>query len=162
MALSFPNNDIDETDLRLIEHLTRNGRATWADLAHDLGLTAPAIAQRVRRLEDRGIIRQFTAVIDPERIAPVGVFVLARLRGGSVRDDFRTAVLALGAVQECHLLAGDDGYLLKARFRSFDELQRFVDVTLPALPGVEGTSTNIVLTTVKESPALPLPLPSAA
>jgi Lrp/AsnC family transcriptional regulator, leucine-responsive regulatory protein len=146
---------IDDIDFRLLGLLSSNGRATWADLARELGLTAPAIAQRVRRLEDRGIIRQFTAIVDPEIVAPVSAFIAVRVEGGPAREAFRAAVAELISVQECYLLTGDDCYFLKARFVSLADLRTFVDVTLPGLPGVEGTRTNVVLTTVKESSALP-------
>lgn len=157
MNTSIHNSELDEIDYRLLRLLTRNGRATWADLAHELGLTAPAIAQRVRRLEERGVIRQFTAVVDAVGLVPIGAFVIVRLNPTALRDAFRSAMVEMEAVQECHLLAGDDAYLLKARFRSLDDLHRFVDVTLPSMPGVANTRTSVVLTTVKESTDLPLP-----
>ena len=78
----------------------RQGRATWADLADELGLTAPAIAQRVRRIEDRGVIQQFAAWVAPEAVAPVAAFVSLRCERSDGRDQLRRRLNELEQVQE--------------------------------------------------------------
>ena len=147
--------DIDDIDRRLLNRLMRQGRATWADLAEELGLTAPAIAQRVRRLEDRGIIRQFAAWVAPEAVAPVSAYVSVALNGAN-HQPFREGVSALDSVQECSYLAGADEYLLKVRCRSLAELEHLVSHNLRHLPGVMRATPSVVLSTVKDSPVLPM------
>ena len=148
---------IDDIDRRLIARLMRDGRATWADLAVELGLTAPAIAQRVRRLEDRGVIRQFAAWVAPEAVAPVCAYVFVRFDQPERRDPFRRQVSELECVQEFSHLAGADDYLLKVRCGSLAELEHLVSITLPSIPGVSRTRSNVVLSTIKDTPVLPVP-----
>jgi len=156
VILMISNTDLDATDRALLLRLMRTGRATWADLADGLGLTAPAIAQRVRRLEERGVIRQFTAWVDPAAVAPVTAFVAVELEQPEMRDRFAKALVGVEQVQEGYLLAGDHDYVLKIRAGSLAELERLVSVRLARLPGVSRLRTTVVLGTVKESPVLPL------
>lgn len=157
VELSIAKDDLDPIDCRLVARLMRQGRATWADLAVELGLTAPAIAQRVRRLEERGVIRQFAAWVAPEAIAPVCAFVSVHFAGSDQHEGFRAAVLALDAVQECHRIAGADDYLLKVRCRSLAELEALERSTLSCISGVARTHTTVVLSTIKDTPVLPIP-----
>jgi Lrp/AsnC family leucine-responsive transcriptional regulator len=106
---SNPKSELDSVDLRLLSRLMRQGRATWSDLAEELGLTAPAIAQRVRRLEERGVIRQFAAVVSPDALAPVCAFVAGSASIGPISATACAAhVQSLEAVQECSGFAGAD------------------------------------------------------
>src|SRR4029450_857376 len=78
-GLYFVFESVDSVDRTILRTLMVDGRATWADLAVELGLTAPAIAQRVRRLQDRGLIRQFAALVAPDQFAPISAFVSVAL-----------------------------------------------------------------------------------
>ena len=149
-------SELDEIDRRLLARLMRNGRATWADLAVELGLTAPAIAGRVRRLEERGVIRQFAAWVAAEAVAPVCAFLALRFERPDLRDDFHRQVGELECVQECAHLAGADNYLLKVRCVSLAELEQLVAVALPRIPGVARVRTSVVLSSVKDTPVLPV------
>src|SRR5690349_19371056 len=99
---SKQNPAVDKLDMQLIRRLMRNGLAAWTELGQDFGLTAPAVAQRVRRLEVRGVIRQFTAWVAAEAVAPVCAFVAVRLDSPGQREAFRREVARLECVQECH------------------------------------------------------------
>jgi len=146
---------IDDLDRQLLGRLMRDGRATWSDLANDVGITAPAIAQRVRRMEQSGVVRGFAAIVDPAGIAPVAAFVTLRPGPGDDHTFVAERVVKLAAVQECHYLAGDDGYLLKVRCRSVEELDRLVRHTLRELAPAAVISTQVILATAKESPVVP-------
>jgi Lrp/AsnC family leucine-responsive transcriptional regulator len=148
---------MDEIDRKILRQLMRDGRATWADLAVDLGLTAPAIAQRVRRLQDRGIIRQFVALVAPGAMLPISAFVGVSVGSPAEHAKFRREVLELDQVQECHQLSGDDDYVLKVRCASLGELADLVSVVLPQMAGGGRVRARVVLSTVKESAVLPLP-----
>jgi Lrp/AsnC family leucine-responsive transcriptional regulator len=147
---------LDELDQKLLARLMRQGRATWADLADELGITAPAVAQRVRRLEDRGVIRQFAAWVAPAAVAPVAAWVAVRLDRADQRERFHQRVRETDAVQECHRVTGDDDYLLKVRCASVAALDELLSATLARWPGVGRTRASLVLATVKDTPVLPL------
>jgi len=149
---------IDELDVRIVRKLADRGRITWSDLASWLGLSAPATAERVRRLEERGVIRGFAALLDPEAMGcPLLALVSVTLEKPSHRAGFLRWVADAPEVMECHHVAGDDDYLLKLRCAGTQALERLVSDGLKALPGVLRTRTTIVLSTVKETVVPPLP-----
>jgi len=148
---------IDPTDLSLIGRLCRDGRASWADLASEVGLTPPAVAARVRRLTERGLIRQFAALLDPERLGAVTAFVEVTFDDPQAHQEFRQVVSRLVAVQECHRIAGDAHYLVKLRARSASDLEGLLVTVLPRAARGGTFRVSMVLTTVKESPVFPLP-----
>lgn len=148
---------IDILDLKALDALTADGRITWADLASRLGLSAPAAADRVRRLEERGIIRGFTAVVAPASVGCLlTAFVAVTLDRPRDRIPFLQRVQALDEVQECHHVAGDDDYLLKVFCRDARHLDRIISDQLKSLDGVVKTRTTIVLDTAKEAVRVPL------
>jgi len=153
--LSITNDPLDETDAGLLHRLMRQGRATWSDLAVELGLTAPAIAQRVRRLEDRGVIRHFTALVDPQALAPVAAFLSVRPAVPRNAEQMRRQLTSIESIQECHFLGGEHEHLLKVRCRSLGELHRLISEILPQA-GAIVTDVRVVLSTCKETPVLPI------
>ncbi len=149
---------LDGIDSKLIHHLMAHGRATWAELAILVGLSAPATADRVRRLEERGLIVGYAALAAPEALGlGLTAFVAVSLARPTDRAPFLDLVAALPEIQECHHIAGDDDYLLKLRCASTRQLDHLLSDRLKALDGVVRTRTTIVLTTLKETVALPLP-----
>ncbi len=148
---------LDTLDSKAISELMTAGRMSWADLAGRLGLSAPAAAERIRKLEERGVIRGFTVVIAPESIGlDLLAFVAVALDRPEHRERFLAWVSDCPNVQECHHLAGDDDYLIKLRCRGTHELERIISDELKALPGIARTRTSIALSTVKETVALPV------
>ncbi len=148
---------MDALDSKAIAELMVNGRTTWAELAILLGLSGPAAADRVHRLEERGVIRGYAALIDPEAVGfGLTAFVAVTLERPEHRAPFLARVSDLAEVQECHHIAGDDDYLLKVRCRGARDLDRVISTNLKDLPGVIRTRTTIVLDTCKETPTLPI------
>lgn len=144
--------------MKTVAHLQAAGRESWTRLAELLGVTGPAAAERVRRLEERGVIRGYAALLDPEAVgASLMAFVAVTLRRPKHRRAFLKRVAALTEVQECHHVAGDDDYLLKVRCSDTGHLDRVLSEELKGVPGVLRTRTTIVLGTVKETTVLPLP-----
>src|SRR6478736_3697601 len=146
---------IDELDRRLLAALTRSGRATWADLAVELGLSAPAVAQRVHRLEQREVIVGFSAIVSP-KLAPVCAFVHVRTSAAAAEPDPDATLASWPAVLEVHRVAGEDDVLLKVRCHSVAELDTLVR-RVAALPRVATASARVVLNTAKETLNPPLP-----
>jgi Lrp/AsnC family transcriptional regulator, leucine-responsive regulatory protein len=147
---------MDATDLSILRHLLRDGRATWADLAVDLGLTAPAIAQRVRRLQERGVIRQFGVWLAPD-VVPISAVVGVSVATPDAHLTFQRDIADLEAVQECYQVAGNDDYVLKLRCASLAQLANLVSDVLPRSAGGGRVHSTVILATVKESAVLPLP-----
>lgn len=149
--------DLNETDFKAIQHLMVQGRITWSELAGLLELSAPATADRVRRLEERQVIKGYAALVDPEQVGcGLTAFVFVSLERPKHRPSFLKKINELPEVQECHHIAGDDDYLIKLRCSGTRELERLVSEELKGMTGVHRTRTTIVLSTVKETPALPL------
>lgn len=148
---------MDTNDIKALRLLQDDGRASWTRLGELLGVTGPAAAERVRRLEQRGVIRGFTALIDPESVGlALTAFIALSLEKPAHREAFLKRVQALPQIQECHHCTGEDDYLLKVRCRGVSDLDRLINTELKSLAGVLRTRTTIVMRTSKDTPALAL------
>jgi Lrp/AsnC family leucine-responsive transcriptional regulator len=149
---------LDALDLKVIQHLMSRARITWSDLAAQLGLSAPAAADRVRKLEDRDVIQGYVTQISPKSLGyDLTAFISVTLTHSRDRDAFLTYVHSTPTIQECHHVTGDDDYLLKVRCQGTQGLERLISDGLKQVPSVSRTRTTIVLSTVKETIALPVP-----
>jgi Lrp/AsnC family transcriptional regulator, leucine-responsive regulatory protein len=141
---------MDNIDVRLVTLLQGSGRISQNELAHAVGLSAPAVAERIRKLEDRGVIRQYTAIVDPHTIGlDVAAFVSVVINGSKYYPVFAQRVADRPEVLECHSVTGSGSHLLKIRTDSTKSLERLLS-DIQSWPGVQGTSTSVVLSTVKE------------
>jgi Lrp/AsnC family leucine-responsive transcriptional regulator len=148
---------VDSIDIKALQTLQITGRESWAALGESLGMTGPAAADRVRRLEERGVIRGYAAVVDPGAVGVgLAAFVSVSLERPKDRTRFLALVERLSEIQECHHVAGDDDYLLKIRCRDTSDLERLLTRDLKGLPGIARTRTTVVLSTVKETLAVPI------
>jgi len=159
--MSTPSLDresqLDSLDRKVLEFLVRNGRATWAELGQLLGLSAPSAAERVRKLEQRGVIRGYAALIDPASVGrPLTAYISVSLASHRNRAAFLRAIAKMEQVAECHHVAGDDDYLLKVRCRGTQDLDHLLARELKEKLGVARTRTTIVLSTAKESVRVPI------
>lgn len=149
---------LDALDCKIVVQLMAQGRSTWSELAGLLQLSAPAVADRVRRLQEQGVIQGYAAQIEP---GAVGLRLLAYVAVTLERPEHRAGFLAwvqqTPAVQECHHVAGDDDYWLKVRCRDTADLEQLVSDQIKGLAGVLRSRTTIVLSTVKETSRLPVP-----
>jgi len=153
---------MDTIDSKALTRLQQAGRETWAGLGESLGMTGPAAAERVRRLEEAGVIKGYTALVEPEAVGlGLTAFVAVTLERPASRAGFLRKVASLGEVLECHHIAGDDDYLLKVRCRGPLDLDRVLSEELKGVPGVGRTRTTIVLATAKETTVLPVDPPRA-
>jgi len=144
-------------DVKALKLLMRNGRATWAELGQLLGLSAPSAADRVRKLERRGVIRGYAALVDPGSAGhPLTAYVSVSLASHRDRAVFLRAITKMENVAECHHVAGDDDYLLKVRCRGTQDLDHLLAKELKDKLRVARTRTTIVLSTAKESVRVPI------
>lgn len=148
---------LDEIDSKVVGHLMSQGRITWSELASLLELSAPAAADRVRRLEERKVIMGYTACINPEAVGcELTAFITVDLDRPQHRAAFLKKVQTLPEVQECHHVTGEADYWLKIRCRNTKDLERLISEELKSVSGVLKTHTTIVLSTVKETSNLPI------
>ncbi len=142
---------MDAIDRDLIGILQKSGRATQMELARAVGLSQPAVAERIRKLEERGVITGYAARVDPEKL---GLDVTALIGVGIEHPRYFAAfakkVMNLPEVLECHRVAGEDSYVLKVRTKNTRTLDRLLIQVLRTIPGVTRTQTTIVLASVKE------------
>lgn len=149
---------MDDIDLALLDLLSRDGRATFSELADHVGLSGPSTADRVRRLEERGAIRGYAALIDPDALGlGMTAFVAVTLAGADARSGFLDKVATWPQVVECHHVAGDDDYLVKVFVDGTRGLEAFVTDQVKALPGIARTRTTVVLSTALTRPLSPGP-----
>lgn len=147
----------DPLDLRILEILQANARETQVDIARDVGLAPSAVLERIRKLEARGLIRGYTALIDPRSLAlPLLAFVAVRTDETGLDDRVAQTLAESPEVLEVHHVAGDDCYLIKVRARDAEHLGSLLRTRFGRIPGVRSTRTTIVLETVKETPRLPI------
>ena len=148
---------MDEIDRNLTVALQLDGSAGLAELAKVAGLSVSATAERVKRLEERGVIRGWRADLDPAQAGcPLLVHVLAAVSPGRDDASFRKAVRREEAVLECHAISGPWTYLLKLRLPDMAALDTFLNEELRSLPGVQRVETLLAIATVKETSILPV------
>jgi len=131
---------------------------SWAELGEALGMTPPSAAERVRKLEEAGVIRGYVTQLDPQSLGlSLAAFIGVTLEHSKHRKAFLEFVARTVEVQECHHVAGESDYVLKVRCRDTAALERLISEQLKGLAGVAQTRTTIILSTNKESLALTLP-----
>ncbi|WP_312561152.1 Lrp/AsnC family transcriptional regulator [Anaerospora sp.] len=147
---------MNNNDIKIIERLMTHGRTTWAELGALLGLSAPAAADRVHRLEENGVIKGYSALINPEEIGcGLAAIIAITLERAEVKPDFIHLMMNLAEVLECHHIAGAEDYMIKVRCSGTRDLERLISEEIKSLPGVK-TRTTVILSTVKETPILPI------
>lgn len=144
---------IDETNRRLLLGLQANPRVSMSELGRSVGMSSPAVTERVRRMEEAGIITGYRLEVDPAALGlPLTAYVRVRPNPGQLG---RIAALAadIPEISECHRITGDDCFLLKVHLPAMDQLDRVLDRLLQ-----HGTTTTSM---VQSSPVPPRGLPIA-
>ncbi|MEV4889575.1 winged helix-turn-helix transcriptional regulator [Nonomuraea sp. NPDC055795] len=140
---------MEEIDRRIVTLLAKDGRMSFTDLARETGLSVSAVHQRVRRLEKRGIVRGYTAVIDHDAIGlPLTAFVSIKPIDPAAPDDAPDRLAHLHGIEACHSVAGDESYILKVRVASPVGLEELLQ-QIRAAANVS-TRTTVVLSTPYE------------
>ena len=143
---------MEDIDRKILSLLCRNGRMSFTDLSRETGLSVSATHQRVRRLERRGVIRGYAAVIDPADAGlPLTAFVSIKPFDPAAPDDTADRLAHLSAIEACHSVAGDENYILKVRVASPADLENLLQEIRTAAS--VSTRTTIVLSTPYENRA---------
>ncbi len=141
---------MEEIDRRIVALLCRDGRISFTELAGQTGLSVSATHQRVRRLERRGLIKGYAAVIDPADAGlPLTAFVSIKPFDPAAPDDAPQRLAHLTAIEACHSVAGEENYILKVRVATPTDLENLLQ-EIRASAGVS-TRTTIVLSTPYEN-----------
>jgi Lrp/AsnC family transcriptional regulator, leucine-responsive regulatory protein len=148
---------IDDFDVQILNILQRNARTTQADIAKSVGLAPSAVLERIRKLETRGAIREYTALVDPHLAnRALLAFVAVKTDEYGPEQPSAQALAQIPEVLEIHHVAGEDCFLLKVRARDAEHLGQMLRRQIAAVPGVTSTRTTIVLESVKETARIPI------
>jgi Lrp/AsnC family leucine-responsive transcriptional regulator len=138
---------VDSVDRQLLDALRANARATYAELARVVGLSAPAVHERVAKLEANGVITGYHAAVAPESLgyamnALVGIFI----SDSADTDDVAAQLAAVPAVEHCWFVAGEETFVVKVRVPDVSGMEATIR-NLNAIRGVARTRTTVVLST---------------
>ena len=143
---------IDGTDRTILMMLQENGRVSNAEIARQVEMAPSAVLERIRKLEERGVIKGYAAQLDPRALGQALLaYVLVRTDCGSWQVETATKIAAIPEVQEVHHIAGEDCFLVKVRTRDTAALGSLLRDRVSAIECVRSTRTTIVLDTVKET-----------
>jgi Lrp/AsnC family transcriptional regulator, leucine-responsive regulatory protein len=155
----LPQTSLDAIDRRILDALQADGRASNVELSARVHLSAPQCLRRVRSLEERGVIRGYTARLEPEALGlGVMAYVSLNIDGGQfgkVRE-IEASIRAFPQILECHTVSGDSDYLLKVVAKDLKSLSQFLTDRLMQLPGVDDVRSMICMEEVKAPAALPV------
>lgn len=142
---------IDEIDAKILELLQQNGRIKRNRIAEEVGLSVPSVSERMRKLEERGIIDGYHAVLNAKRLhLDITAFVRALVDGSQSFPEFVRRATECPEVLEVHSCTGEGSHIIKVRTRNTTDLEKLLAV-IQRWPGVHGTITSIVLSTYKET-----------
>lgn len=146
-------SELDDLDRRLLRLLLQDGRRSFTDLARDTGLSTSAVHQRVRRLEQRGVITGYGARVNPVAAGlPLTAFVSVTPIDPAVPDDAPERLAHLSAVEACHSVAGTESWILKVRVGGPGELEALLS-DIRSAAGVQTRTTVVLSTPWEDRPA---------
>ena len=141
---------MDHVDSRILELLQENSRITMSELGRVIGMTQPAVTERVRKLEDKGVIKKYRAVLEPEKLGkPIMAFILMQTNSCTEFDNFAKES---PEVIDLHRISGQHNFLLKVQTKSMEALEEFTNKL-----GAFGHSTTLIAlsTRFEQKPILP-------
>ena len=142
---------LDETDKKIIEILQEDGRISMKDLGKLIGLTSPAVSERIKRLENCGIISGYKAIINPDALGRnIKAFIHISLPGSQSYAEFLENAKSDPRIVECHHITGDDCSLLKVLVRDMQELENVID----SIKKIGSTKTSVILSTPKQAKSI--------
>ncbi len=150
---------LDALDLKLLGLLQENARTPNSELARQVDLSPPGLQKRLRKLEERGVVQGYTALLDRQAVGlDLLCFVQVTLahHEPDMIQSFRDGLGKIPEVLECHHLTGEFDYLMKVVVKNHKHLEWFLFEKLTPIPGVDKVRTSIVLREIKESTSLPL------
>ncbi|MBR2102614.1 MAG: Lrp/AsnC family transcriptional regulator [Prevotella sp.] len=145
---------LDDTDLLILKTLQRNAKLTTKELADVVHLTPTPVFERLKRLEQRGFIKKYVAVLDPEKLG-LGLLVFCKVKlkqiNHEIADAFTRRIMRIPEVTECYNTSGAYDYLLKVRARDMKQYQEFVLSKLGDIDSVGSIESTFVMNEVKQN-----------
>ena len=157
--LNYQHMNLDKTDLRILDHLQRDGSLSNVELARKVGLSPSPCLARVKALEAAGVIEKYVALANASALGlGLTVFISISLKTQSKEAlaDFETHIAQHDEVMECYLMTGDSDYLLRVAVKDIQALEKFILEQLSPIPGVEKIRSSFALKQVRYKTALPL------
>ncbi|KJS87684.1 MAG: transcriptional regulator [Peptococcaceae bacterium BICA1-8] len=143
---------MDTIDLKIINVLKENSRATTSEISKKVSLSIPAVAERIRKMEEAKIIEKYTIKINREKINyKLLAFVFVNIDKTENIEDFRKSIVQCNSVLECHHVVGEYDYLLKILVEDTKSLENFLSNILKKIKGVLKSNTIIALSSLKEN-----------
>lgn len=150
---------LDEINRRILVLLQEDGSITNAELARRIGLAPASTLERVRRMEQKGIIAKYVAVVDPEKVGmPITAFVEIAMSDHSAAaiDLFANAVAEIPEILECHHVAGEKDFVLKVVTEDIRSYEKVALEKIATMPNIGHITTVFVLSTVKRAGGVPM------
>lgn len=142
---------LDETDVKILELLQKEGRTRRNDLADKVGLSLPAVSDRLRKLEESGIISGYFAKVDHQQLGKdITAFVVVTVDSSKHFNSFIEHANTTDEILECHAITGDGTHVLKVRTDNTASLEKLL-AKIQSWSGVMKTTTSMVLSTAKET-----------
>ncbi len=143
--------EFDSIDLKILDILQKNGRTKRNDLASAVDLTIPSVSERLRKLEEQGVITGYHAVVDATKLGKdITAFIVVSVDTSKHFHAFLDHVEPIDEILECHAITGDGSHILKVRTANTSSLEKLL-AKIQSWPGVLGTRTHLVLSTSKET-----------
>jgi len=129
--LRYENGDLNVIDTRILEALIKDARISIAELARIVGLSPPSVAERIKRLEEAGVIEGYTLTINPKALGlPIAAWLRIRPVPGQLRE-VAEILQRLPEIVECDRVTGEDCFIARAHLKSVDDLERVIDQIIP-------------------------------
>lgn len=142
---------LDKIDLNILKALDKNARSTVSEISKIVGLSIPAVSERIKKLEESGVIDKYSVRINRRKMDfRLIAVVFVNIDHSLNIENFRKQVIEFPEVLECHHMAGEYDYMLKVLLEDTEELETFISQKLKAIKGVQKSNTLISLSTLKE------------
>jgi len=142
---------LDDIDLKILDILQKNGRVKRNELAQMIGLSVPSVSERMKRLEEAGVIKGYTALLNSKMLGKdITAFIFVFIDSSKNYPLFIERAMEVDEILECHSITGEGSHLLKVKTENTSTLEKLL-ARIQSWPGVTGTRTNIVLSTIKET-----------
>jgi Lrp/AsnC family leucine-responsive transcriptional regulator len=151
---------LDKIDRKILEILQSDGRITNAQLSKEIGLSPAPTLERVKKLEQAGIISSYHAKLDPDKISlGVSTFVQVSLRGHNKEniDEFVKSINKIEEIIECHHITGSGDFILKIMAKDISSYQKLMLEKVSDIKVVDSMQSMVILSTFKDSKVLPIP-----
>ena len=142
---------MDMIDNNILESLKQNGREKASEISKKVHLSMPAVSERIKKLEDKNIIKKYTIKINREKIGyKLLVVIFVSIEQTDNIKRFRETIIKYSEVIECHHIVGEYDYMLKVLLKDSSELEDFISNKLKHIKGVQKSNTIVILSTLKE------------